>query len=55
MCVCALLFFIIIQTTSDLIIQVEGQTIHVHKAILKIRCSYFRTMFQNNWAENSQR
>ncbi|XP_011635998.1 RCC1 and BTB domain-containing protein 1-like isoform X2 [Pogonomyrmex barbatus] len=41
-------------STSDLTIQVENQPIHVHKAILKIRCSYFRTMFQHNWAENNQ-
>ncbi|TGZ51677.1 RCC1 and BTB domain-containing protein 1-like [Temnothorax longispinosus] len=41
-------------STSDLTIQVEGQCIHVHKAILKIRCPYFRTMFQHNWAENNQ-
>ncbi|XP_043798332.1 RCC1 and BTB domain-containing protein 1-like isoform X1 [Apis laboriosa] len=41
-------------TTSDLIIQVHGNPIHVHKAILKIRCHYFRTMFQEHWAENSQ-
>ncbi|KAG5339698.1 RCBT1 protein, partial [Acromyrmex heyeri] len=41
-------------STSDLKIQVEGQCIHVHKAILKIRSSYFRTMFQHDWAENNQ-
>ncbi|XP_011699349.1 PREDICTED: RCC1 and BTB domain-containing protein 1-like isoform X2 [Wasmannia auropunctata] len=41
-------------TTSDLTIQVEGQCIHVHKAILKIRCPYFKTMFQHNWAENNK-
>ena len=39
--------------TSDLIIKVQGKPIHVHKAILKIRCQYFRTMFQDNWAENT--
>ncbi|EZA54598.1 hypothetical protein DMN91_007313 [Ooceraea biroi] len=41
-------------STSDLTIEVEGQPIYVHKAILKIRCPYFRTMFQHNWAENNQ-
>ncbi|XP_015183789.1 PREDICTED: RCC1 and BTB domain-containing protein 1-like isoform X2 [Polistes dominula] len=41
-------------TTSDLTIQVDGKPIHVHKAVLKIRCQYFRTMFQGAWAENSQ-
>lgn len=47
--------YCILKTTSDLIIQVHGNPIHVHKAILKIRCHYFRTMFQEHWAENSQR
>ncbi|XP_076669800.1 RCC1 and BTB domain-containing protein 1 isoform X2 [Andrena cerasifolii] len=41
--------------TSDLTIQVEEKPIHVHKAILKIRSQYFRTMFQEHWAENNQR
>ncbi|KYM89097.1 RCC1 and BTB domain-containing protein 1 [Atta colombica] len=41
-------------STSDLKIQVEGQYIHVHKAILKIRSTYFKIMFQHNWAENNQ-
>ena len=40
--------------TSDLTIQVEEQRIHVHRAILKIRSEYFRTMFQEHWAENNQ-
>ncbi|KYN22215.1 RCC1 and BTB domain-containing protein 1, partial [Trachymyrmex cornetzi] len=42
------------EDTSDLTIQVEGQSIFVHKAILKIRCSYFRNMFQHDWAENNR-
>ncbi|XP_076757246.1 uncharacterized protein LOC143427199 [Xylocopa sonorina] len=41
-------------TTSDLVIQVYGKPIHVHKAILKIRCNYFRSMFQDHWIENSK-
>ncbi|KAI4497020.1 hypothetical protein M0802_007766 [Mischocyttarus mexicanus] len=41
-------------TTSDLTIQIEGKNIYVHKALLKIRCQYFRTMFQEGWAENNQ-
>ena len=40
--------------TSDLVIKVHGKPIHVHKAVLKIRCHYFRTMFQEHWVENSQ-
>ncbi|XP_017879431.1 RCC1 and BTB domain-containing protein 1-like, partial [Ceratina calcarata] len=41
-------------STSDLIIQVHGKPIHVHKVVLKIRSHYFRTMFQEHWTENSQ-
>ncbi|XP_076674441.1 uncharacterized protein LOC143372273 [Andrena cerasifolii] len=41
-------------TNSDLAIQVEECPIHVHKAILKIRCQHFRTMSQEHWAENNQ-
>nr|XP_012225503.1 PREDICTED: RCC1 and BTB domain-containing protein 1-like [Linepithema humile] len=41
-------------STSDFKVQVEGRDIHVHKAILKIRSSHFRTMFQNNWQENTE-
>ncbi|XP_015440435.1 PREDICTED: RCC1 and BTB domain-containing protein 1-like [Dufourea novaeangliae] len=39
---------------SDLTIQVQGIPIHVHKSILKIRCEYFRTMFQGDWMESNQ-
>ncbi|KYN38601.1 RCC1 and BTB domain-containing protein 1 [Trachymyrmex septentrionalis] len=41
-------------STSDLKIQVEGQDIHVHKAVLRIRSLHFKTMFQHNWKENNQ-
>ncbi|XP_011268118.1 RCC1 and BTB domain-containing protein 1 [Camponotus floridanus] len=41
-------------STSDLTIQVEKQSIHVHKAILMIRCQYYRNMFKYNWKENDQ-
>ncbi|XP_011298019.1 RCC1 and BTB domain-containing protein 1-like [Fopius arisanus] len=40
--------------SSDLTIQVQGKPIHVHKAVLKIRCQYFRSMFQEHWTENNQ-
>ncbi|KYN32781.1 RCC1 and BTB domain-containing protein 1 [Trachymyrmex septentrionalis] len=40
-------------STSDLKIQVEGRYIHVHKAILKIRSLYFKTMFQLYWAKTN--
>ncbi|KYQ47069.1 RCC1 and BTB domain-containing protein 1 [Trachymyrmex zeteki] len=33
---------------------VEKQSIYVHKVILKIRSTYFRTMFQTDWIENKQ-
>ncbi|KAF7997404.1 hypothetical protein HCN44_005975 [Aphidius gifuensis] len=41
-------------TSSDLTIQVQGKPIFVHKALLKIRCQYFRSMFQEHWTENNQ-
>ncbi|XP_015440518.1 PREDICTED: RCC1 and BTB domain-containing protein 1-like [Dufourea novaeangliae] len=41
-------------TTSDLTIRVQGKPIHVHMAVLKIRCQYFKTMFQGNLTENNQ-
>ena len=33
-------------TTSDVTFVVENKEIHVHKALLKIRCEHFRSMFQ---------
>ncbi|KYQ47067.1 RCC1 and BTB domain-containing protein 1 [Trachymyrmex zeteki] len=42
------------QSTSDLTIIVEKQPIYVHKAILKIRSTYFRNMFLTNYIENRQ-
>ncbi|XP_021346916.1 RCC1 and BTB domain-containing protein 1-like [Mizuhopecten yessoensis] len=41
-------------TTSDIKFIVEGKTIHVHKAILKIRCEHFKTMFQSCWEEDGK-
>ncbi|XP_046765104.1 RCC1 and BTB domain-containing protein 1 isoform X3 [Gallus gallus] len=38
--------------TADLKFQVDGKYIHVHKAVLKIRCEHFRTMFQSYWNED---
>lgn len=40
--------------TSDLKICVEGKVINVHKAILKIRCEHFRSMFQSHWEEDEK-
>lgn len=39
-------------TTSDVTFVVQGREIHVHKALLKIRCEHFRSMFQGNWKES---
>ncbi|KYQ47063.1 RCC1 and BTB domain-containing protein 1 [Trachymyrmex zeteki] len=41
--------------TSDLAIEVEEQSIYVHKTILKMRCTYFRNMFQTDYIESKQR
>ena len=32
----------------------QGKRIHVHKAILMIRCTYFNNMFSSNWEESSK-
>ncbi|XP_059183715.1 RCC1 and BTB domain-containing protein 1 isoform X2 [Centropristis striata] len=40
--------------TSDLKFSVDGKYIHVHKAVLKIRCEHFRSMFRSQWTEDQQ-
>lgn len=40
--------------TADLKFSVDGRFIHVHKAVLKIRCEHFRSMFRSQWAEDRQ-
>ena len=40
--------------TSDIKFLVEGREIHAHRALLKIRCEHFRSMFQEGWEENGQ-
>ncbi|PVD18761.1 hypothetical protein C0Q70_21313 [Pomacea canaliculata] len=40
--------------TCDLKFIVENQEIHVHKALLKIRCEHFRSMFQSYWNEHEK-
>ncbi|CAG2119755.1 unnamed protein product, partial [Medioppia subpectinata] len=42
------------QKTSDFIFIVEKKPIHVHKAILRVRCEHFRSMFGSNWEESSK-
>ncbi|XP_053998303.1 RCC1 and BTB domain-containing protein 1-like isoform X1 [Hylaeus anthracinus] len=41
-------------STSDLVIQVRGKPIYVHKAVLKIRSQYFRRMFRNTSEKEKQ-
>ncbi|XP_023655081.1 RCC1 and BTB domain-containing protein 1 isoform X1 [Paramormyrops kingsleyae] len=38
--------------TSDLKFSVDGKHIYVHKAVLKMRCQHFRSMFQSHWDED---
>uniref|UniRef100_A0A674NDE7 Regulator of chromosome condensation (RCC1) and BTB (POZ) domain containing protein 1 n=1 Tax=Takifugu rubripes TaxID=31033 RepID=A0A674NDE7_TAKRU len=38
--------------TADLKFCVDGKYIYVHKAVLKIRCEHFRSMFQSHWNED---
>lgn len=40
--------------TSDLKFSIESKLIYVHKAILKIRCQHFRSMFQSHWEEDEK-
>ncbi|KAK2856816.1 hypothetical protein Q5P01_005551 [Channa striata] len=40
--------------TADLKFSVDGKYIHVHKAVLKIRCEHFRLMFRSQWTEDQQ-
>jgi len=40
--------------TADVRFSVEGRMIHVHKAILIIRCEHFRSMFQSEWLETDK-
>jgi len=42
------------QRTSDLKFNVDGRYIHVHKAILRVRCEHFRSMFQSHWDEGEK-
>ncbi|KAM9610244.1 RCC1 and BTB domain-containing protein 1 isoform 3-T9 [Trichechus inunguis] len=40
--------------TADLKFRIDGKYIHVHKAVLKIRCEHFRSMFHSYWNEDSE-
>jgi len=39
--------------TADVKFVVEEKEIHVHRAVLKIRCEHFRSMFQEHWEEGN--
>ncbi|KYN08482.1 RCC1 and BTB domain-containing protein 1, partial [Cyphomyrmex costatus] len=41
------------RSTSDLTIKIRNRSIYVHKSILKIRCTYFRTIFQTDYIESN--
>ncbi|VDN50575.1 unnamed protein product [Dracunculus medinensis] len=40
-------------STSDLQISIDGHIIHAHKALLRMRCDYFRSRFQEHWKDES--
>nr|XP_020447547.1 RCC1 and BTB domain-containing protein 1-like isoform X2 [Monopterus albus] len=40
--------------TADVAFSIKGRLIHVHKAVLKIRCEHFRSMFRSQWTEDQQ-
>ncbi|XP_028401889.1 RCC1 and BTB domain-containing protein 1-like [Dendronephthya gigantea] len=40
--------------TSDVTFIIDDKFVYVHKAILKIRCEYFKAMFQDHWPEDGQ-
>ncbi|KAK2182866.1 hypothetical protein NP493_331g00003 [Ridgeia piscesae] len=40
--------------TSDVQFLVDERTIYAHRAILKIRCEHFRSMFQSEWTESEK-
>lgn len=42
------------QETSDLTFMIDGKSVYVHKSMLKIRCEYFRSMFQAHWGEDEK-
>ena len=39
--------------TADVRFVVDNKEIHAHKAVLKIRCEHFRSMFQDHWEEGT--
>ncbi|XP_071517707.1 RCC1 and BTB domain-containing protein 1-like isoform X1 [Panulirus ornatus] len=41
------------EETADVVFVVDERRIRAHRAVLKIRCQYFRNMFQEHWKENN--
>ncbi|KAG7169284.1 RCC1 and BTB domain-containing protein 1-like [Homarus americanus] len=41
------------EETADVVFMVDERRIRAHRAVLKIRCQYFRNMFQEHWKENN--
>ncbi|VDK51388.1 unnamed protein product [Anisakis simplex] len=41
-------------TTGDVKISVDGHLIHAHKALLRLRCDYFRSRFREYWQDDSE-
>ncbi|KAK8382123.1 hypothetical protein O3P69_015233 [Scylla paramamosain] len=41
------------EETADVVFVVDDRRIRAHRAVLKIRCQYFRSMFQEHWKENN--
>ena len=43
-----------LQETGDVRFVAEGNVIHAHRAVLKIRSEYFRKLFDNHWKESME-
>ncbi|KHN86034.1 RCC1 and BTB domain-containing protein 1 [Toxocara canis] len=41
-------------TTGDVKISVDGHLIHAHKALLRLRCDYFRSRFREHWQDDNE-
>uniref|UniRef100_F1L139 RCC1 and BTB domain-containing protein 1 n=1 Tax=Ascaris suum TaxID=6253 RepID=F1L139_ASCSU len=41
-------------TTGDVKISVDGHLIHAHKALLRLRCDYFRSRFREHWQDENE-
>ncbi|XP_076041418.1 RCC1 and BTB domain-containing protein 1-like isoform X2 [Oratosquilla oratoria] len=41
------------EETADVVFLIDEKRIRAHRAILKIRCQYYRNMFQQHWKESN--